>query len=329
MAKPRVFVSSTYFDLKHIRSSLDLFIDTLGFESILSEKGDIAYSPDIPLDESCYREVENIDIFVLTIGGRYGSETSSEEKKLSKSFYDRYESITKKEYESALNNDTPCYILIETNVYAEYKTFLRNKDNKNINYAHVDSINIFHFIEEILSKPRNNPIYNFEKFSQIAEWLKVQWAGLFRELLKRKSQQSQIKNLTTEVTGLQEVNKTLKTYLEAMMSGVTKVESNKLIEKEEKRLKDFDLRKIIEKNRFFRYVSSRGEIDVNEYITVLAKAKNFEDFIVRLKPLIKEETTLTRIREILLEDEVAKSDLNEGRAILGLSILENTPVNRE
>ena len=80
MAKPRIFVSSTYYDLKHLRSSLDNFIQSLGFESILSEKGDIAYSPDTPLDESCYREASNADIFVLIVGGRYGSATSKEEK---------------------------------------------------------------------------------------------------------------------------------------------------------------------------------------------------------------------------------------------------------
>ena len=39
MARPRVFVSSPYYDLKHIRSSLDSFIDRLGYEPVLSEKG--------------------------------------------------------------------------------------------------------------------------------------------------------------------------------------------------------------------------------------------------------------------------------------------------
>ncbi|MBW2570128.1 MAG: DUF4062 domain-containing protein [Deltaproteobacteria bacterium] len=51
MAKPRIFVSSTYYDLKHIRAPLEIFIESLGYESILSEKGDIAYSPEQPLDE--------------------------------------------------------------------------------------------------------------------------------------------------------------------------------------------------------------------------------------------------------------------------------------
>jgi hypothetical protein len=49
MAKPRVFVSSTYYDLRHIRASLETFIHSLGYEPVLSEKGNIAYVPDIPL----------------------------------------------------------------------------------------------------------------------------------------------------------------------------------------------------------------------------------------------------------------------------------------
>ena len=70
MARPRVFISSTYYDLRHIRASLDVFVRSLGFDTVLSEKGDIAYTPDRPLDESCYQEVESSDIFVMIIGGR-------------------------------------------------------------------------------------------------------------------------------------------------------------------------------------------------------------------------------------------------------------------
>src|SRR5256885_8779743 len=128
MAKPRVFVSSTYYDLKHIRSSLEVFIESLGYDAILSEKGVIPYTPDIPLDESCYREVQNSDIYVLIIGGRYGSEISLNKKSSSKEFYDQYESITKREYKNALDKDIPTYIFIDRSVYSEYQTFLNNKD---------------------------------------------------------------------------------------------------------------------------------------------------------------------------------------------------------
>jgi hypothetical protein len=140
MPKPRIFVSSTYYDLKHVRASLDIFIDSLGYEPVLSEKGDIAYTPDKPLDESCYREAENSDILVLIIGGRYGSEASGGDTNPKGHFYERYDSITKKEFNSAISRDVPVYILIEKGVYSEYRTYLKNKDNMDIVYAHVDSV---------------------------------------------------------------------------------------------------------------------------------------------------------------------------------------------
>ena len=41
MAKPRVFVSSTYYDLKHIRDRPEAFIESFGYEPVLFESGDI------------------------------------------------------------------------------------------------------------------------------------------------------------------------------------------------------------------------------------------------------------------------------------------------
>jgi len=148
MARPRVFLSSTYYDLKHLRSSLENFIESLGFDAILSEKGKIAYAPDVPLDESCYREVGTADIFVLLVGGRYGSEASAARTTLPKTFYERYNSITRGEYRAALDRDLPIYILIEKPVYTEYETYLKNKLKKDVAYAHVDSVNIFELIPE-------------------------------------------------------------------------------------------------------------------------------------------------------------------------------------
>jgi hypothetical protein len=122
MARPRVFVSSTYYDLRHIRGSIETFIESLGYEPVLSEKGDIAYAPNIALDESCYREAASSDVLVLIVGGRYGAERSDSRTTLPHGFFDRYDSITKLEYIKAIENNVPVYILVDAQVYAEYQT---------------------------------------------------------------------------------------------------------------------------------------------------------------------------------------------------------------
>jgi hypothetical protein len=94
MARPRIFVSSTYYDLKYLRSSLVNFIEMLGYEPVLSEKGNIAFAPGSTLDKSCYREAAASDIFVLIIGGRYGAERSETRSGLPRGFFERYDSIT-------------------------------------------------------------------------------------------------------------------------------------------------------------------------------------------------------------------------------------------
>lgn len=331
MAKPRVFISSTHYDLKHIRASLDLFVDSLGFEPVLSEKGDIAYTPDRPLDESCYREVENSDIFVLIVGGRYGAEVSSGTRALERAFYDRYESITKKEYGAAVEKDIPIYVLVEKGVYSEYQTFTRNKDIKNINYAHVDSVNVFVLIEDILAKPRNNPIHTFEKFEEIEYWLREQWAGLFRELLRRQSQQKQLTGLSQQVVDLKETNETLKKYLEALMRGVGKQETDKLIESEERRLDEFRRLEELRKNHWVDHVSGRVGVSADSIVELVRSAVGFEDFARRVADLSSSPSATYRyILDTLAEHSEARRDFNLARRLLEVPplALDGKPVRR-
>ena len=326
MAKPRIFISSTYYDLKHIRASLDIFVDSLGFEPVLSEKGDIAYAPDRPLDESCYREVENADIFVLIVGGRYGSEASSGSKKADKNFFDRYESITKKEYDSAVSKDVPIYILMEKGVHGEYQTFMRNKDVVGINYAHVESVNVFFLIEEIFAKQRNNPVYTFERFEEIESWLREQWAGLFRELLRRQSQQQQLASLSQQIVQLKETSETLKKYMESVMRGDDKAETTKLIESEEKRL---ELRKLetIKENQWVAYTSSISRMDRSAVATAIRDAKSFEDFATIVSngsDRGKEDIQRVLLRT-LRNESLARKHFNDARTVVGLPTFSMPP----
>jgi len=347
MARPRVFVSSTYYDLKHIRASLDLFIDSLGYESVLSEKGDIAYAHDRPLDDSCYREASSADIFVLIVGGRYGSEASSENKKPDHLFYERYESITKKEYESAVERDIPTYILIEAGVYSEYRTFLRNKDNTSINYAHVDSVNVFHLIEEILARRRNNPVQPFEKFADIQSWLRDQWAGMFRDFLNRKSQQQQLATLTSQVAELKAINETLKKYLEKVMTSVSPDDSPGLIASEEKRLEEAKRNEKIRENDWYKEVGiflNEEQLPFDSFVEAMKKAKTvyeFVDDIVDKAGLERPPTDLIRdqdqppsdwemVHGYLFQDFYSgRSGFNEIRALLGVPPISDQKVSKD
>lgn len=314
MARPRVFVSSTYYDLKHVRASLENFIERIGYEPILSEKGDIAYSPHIALDESCYREVGSADIFVLIIGGRYGSHRSDDRRETPPSFFDRYESITKSEYRTASSRDIPIYIFIESTVHAEYQTFLRNKTNTTIEYAHVDSINVFHLIEEILNQPRNNPIKQFERAEDIEPWLRDQWAGLFKEFLNRTSSQKQIASLGAQVTELAEINQTMRRYLEEVVSKVSP--ATNLVAEESERLERAARLARFEANRFINHLTKFDEYPLPVAKKALESADSFTGFLDALE---REKPVPTGTRDLILEHPAARDDINDARELLNLS----------
>ena len=145
MARPRIFVSSTYYDLKNVRADLERYIDDRGFDPVLHERGQIPYGKDEKLEDYCYKEIEHCDILVSIIGGRRGSSSS----------HDPY-SISQKELKTAIELGRPVYIFVEKSVLAEHKTYERNKEHEGIEYASVDNVNIFKFIDEVISLPINN-----------------------------------------------------------------------------------------------------------------------------------------------------------------------------
>jgi hypothetical protein len=186
MAKPRIFISSTFFDLKQIRTDLDLFIETLGYETIRNEEGDISYGKEDALEEYCYKEIKSVDIVVSIVGSRFGSESKRGGS-----------SVSQIELKTALKENKQVYIFIEKNVLSEYETYLINKEN-DIKYKYVDDTRIYQFIEEIKNLSLNNNIKGFETASEITKYLKDQFAGLFQRFLEEQTrikEASLIRNL--------------------------------------------------------------------------------------------------------------------------------------
>jgi hypothetical protein len=310
MARPRIFISSSYYDLRHIRTSLETFVQSLGYEPVLSEKGDIAYAPDRPLDDSCYREAAAADMLVLIIGGRYGTEKSESRTGSPHAFFDRYDSITKLEFDNAVKNNVPVWILVDAQVYAEYQTFQRNKDAEDIAYAHVDSVNIFHLIESILTLRQNNALFAFSRYTEIEGWLREQWAGIFRDFLKRNAQSQQLTSLSAQVAELAEINKTLKTYMESLMRAEPREQVEKVIKEESVRLNEVEQRARLEADTVFAFLKRRSDYESAERTFRQPDDINqFFDLTDKIEPLFRKTAT-----EHL---EAALGQINQIRDILG------------
>jgi hypothetical protein len=329
MPKPRVFISSTFYDLKHVRTSLELFVEQFGYDPVLSEKGSIAYDPDLALDESCYREVRSTDIFVLIIGGRYGSEVSAEKSDERPQVSERYESITKREYETAIERDIPTYILVEKTVFAEYDTFKSNRENDTIHYVHVDSVNVFHFLDYILARPRNNPVYQFDRHTDIQTWLREQWAGLFRDLLARRSESRHLASLTEQVAQLSEVSTTLKRYLENVVSkvGAGDKGAERLIETEERRLEAERRKRAALKIPVLEELMSLYKIPEERVIQDYSDATSIDDLTRRIEEASNGEIDPRAPLEYWREHPDIVKDINRARELLNQPPLafEGTP----
>lgn len=180
MARPRVFISSTYYDLKIVRADLERYIKDHGFDPVLNERGQIPYGSDENLEEYCYKEIEHCDILVSIIGGRRGSSSSQ----------DPY-SISQKELKTAIDLGRPVYIFVEKSVLAEYRTYENNKESE-IKYVAVDDKSIYQFMDEVFSLPINNQVAPFETSSDITKYLQEQWSGLFQRLLRDASRQKEV-----------------------------------------------------------------------------------------------------------------------------------------
>jgi hypothetical protein len=208
MATPRIFVSSTFYDLKYIRENLKYFIRTIGYEPVLSEEGDVFYNPKLHTHDSCLTEVPACQLFVLIVGGRYGGTYNKGEK-----------SITNMEYEAAINSKIPVFALAETAVLAEHNVYNDNlKKNKKIKiedilYPSVDNVKIFEFIDEVRKHSVNNAIVPFRDFTDIESYLKKQWAGMMFSFLNESINENRVSDTLSEISKVNQKIEVLTTQI--------------------------------------------------------------------------------------------------------------------
>jgi hypothetical protein len=193
MARPRVFVSSTFYDLRHVRNDIERFITGLGYEPVMNERGSIPYGNIERLEQYCYREIQGVDILVSIIGNRFGSESHSPPY-----------SVGQYELKTAHTLGKQIYLFVEANVLAEYRTFSKNKHLEAFQCSYVDDRRVYEFIEEVEKYPANNAMTAFDSTRQITDFLREQWSGLFQRFLQEQ-------NRAKEVQVIQQLQETAQT----------------------------------------------------------------------------------------------------------------------
>lgn len=204
MATPKVFISSTCYDLNILRSQLRGFVSNLGYEPVMSDYADILFDPRSHTHTSCVKEVENCDLLILIIGSRFGGRAIPKaleeldfdvlkEVSLSPEFMENAEnlSITQLEVLKAIEKEIPIFTFIDNNVHHDHLVYEKNKANptviESITFPSIDqpetAVYIFNFINFLRHRNQNNSITSFNRLEDIEIYLQKQWSGLFQRLL--------------------------------------------------------------------------------------------------------------------------------------------------
>ena len=204
MARLRVFVSSTCYDLDVLRSELRPFIAGMGYEPVMSDYSDVLYDPRSHTHDSCLKEVPGCDMVILIIGSRFGGlavpgafaqlDFAALEKLSTRpGLLETREclSITQLEVLKAVEQSIPVYAFIDDKVMHDHHVYERNKDKADI----IDQIEfpsiqkretakyIFEFINFLTHRVTNNSITSFTRLEEIRLHLLGKWSQLLQRLL--------------------------------------------------------------------------------------------------------------------------------------------------
>ena len=312
MSKPRVFISSTFYDLRLVRLELDKFLRVLGYEPVRNETGDIPYGKAESLETYCYKEIDNVDILISIIGSRFGTPSEG----------DKARSISNVELRTALKENKHVFIFIEKNVFIEYETYLLNKD-KDIEYKYVDNPNIYRFIEEIKALPNNNNIKEFETADDITSYLREQFAGLMKQYFideQKYRETSIIKDINTTADTLKKLVDYIQNTNQDKQEGLKEIikTSHPIIKTLKELLhisykfyiENYDDLKNLLKARGFRRVAGdtvvfeKTDNSQNEKHTFTIKGKIFDDDdnLIYFKPEEWNDDMITLVSESLIDD---------------------------
>ncbi len=203
MAKLKVFVSSTCFDLSIVRSQVRNYVKQLGHDPVMSDYWEVLYDPRVHTHKNCLQEISGCDVAVLIIGSRFGGKgipaacdiidfKSLEEKSASPAILQSKEklSITQLEICKAIEDGIPIFTFVDERVMHDHLVYEANKAGGSVHKIKFPSIEkpetakyIFEFINFLRHRTEGNNVASFSKVEDINEYLSIQWSSLFQRLL--------------------------------------------------------------------------------------------------------------------------------------------------
>ncbi|MCY4372114.1 MAG: DUF4062 domain-containing protein [bacterium] len=185
---PNVFVSSTMYDLNHLRSQLRRFIESLGWIAVMAEHGSFAIDVNQTTVNNSRRNVrENADVFVMIVGARYGSIDPGTDK-----------SVTNLEFLEARARGIPTYVFVDSDVLAQLNVWQSNPD---ADYSGVvDTPRVFEFIDSFRGSG-DVWTFPFATTESIIDTLREQFAYLVQDALALRQMAHGHDHLLEELTG--------------------------------------------------------------------------------------------------------------------------------
>jgi hypothetical protein len=163
---PNVFVSSTIRDLHYLREAIRETVLDLSYNTVMSDFGEVGYLHAAPAASSCYRSVEQCQLFILIIGRRYGSVGEDGV------------SVTHKEFRTAQQNGIPTITFVEPQVLTYKEVYDSSPENSMWeNFPHMDHPHrTFAMLAEVAASPTYNAIIPFHDVADAKRKLKLQIA---------------------------------------------------------------------------------------------------------------------------------------------------------
>ncbi len=263
---PNVFVSSTIRDLNYLREAVRETLMDLAYHPVMSDFGEVGYMHPATAASSCYRSVEQCQIFVLIIGRRYGSVA------------DDGISVTHREFKTAQEHGIPTITFVEPQVLTYKEVYDAAPDNLMWdNFPHMDHPHrTFSLLAEVATSPTYNAIIPFNDVSDAKRKLKLQIADFVGAYIQdgTRSGRADFKDLLAEI-------KTLRNQL---------AHSGRTSAKKRGEVQDYlhTMRFLLEdRNAEYRKFVQGLAGDIDAAIPELMKVANLEDLLSSLNCAIE------------------------------------------